>query len=154
MDKRLDIPAPIRQKLILTTVVGIVCMLTGLAMFIFAKDQIMLLLSASVCVLCIAKTYSLFRLAIKKEYETVEGTCVGISPKPMRKYRKIRIMDDEGNESAVLLNKQSKVKIGYRYRFFFKQTQRFSLGSEYLDAAMSSDHFLGYEELGELKTEE
>ena len=51
------------------------------------------------------------------------------------------------------LYKQSKVKIGYRYRFFFRQTQRFSLGSEYLDTAMSSDHFLGYEELGEFAAE-
>lgn len=74
-------------------------------------------------------------------------------PKPLRKYRKIKIMDDNGNESTMLLGKQSKVKIGYRYRFYFKETQRISLGSEYLDSAMSSDCFLGYEELGEFSTQ-
>lgn len=60
---------------------------------------------------------------------------------------------ENGNESTMLLGKQSKVKIGYRYRFYFKETQHISLGSEYLNSAMSSDHFLGYEELGEFTAE-
>lgn len=89
------------------------------------------------------------RIISSEEYETVEGTCVVVLPKPLRRYRKIKIMDDKGNESSMLLGKQSKVKIGYRYRFYFKETQHISLGSEYLDSAMSSDSFLGYEELGE-----
>ena len=62
-------------------------------------------------------------------------------------------MDGDGNESTMLLGKQSKVKIGYRYRFYFKETQHISLGSEYLNSAISSDHFLGYEELGEFAAE-
>ena len=96
---------------------------------------------------------SYYRVLSEKKYEVVEGTCVGIVPKPLRKFRKIRIMDDEGNESALLLPKQSKVTIGDRYRFYFKQTQRISLGSEYFDAAMSSDCFLGYEQIGETAAE-
>ena len=61
----------------------------------------------------------------------------------------VTVMDDEGNESSLLLSKQSKVKIGDRYRFYFKQTQRITFGSEYFNAAMSSDCFLGYEAIGE-----
>ena len=143
-------PAPLRRKFYMTGLLGLLCLLIGIAVYFFSKDSTMLLLSGVVCVLSMLRAYSILRTITGKQYETVEGTCVGIMPKPLRKYRKIRIMDDEGNESAVLLNKQSKVKIGYRYRFFFQKTQRFSLGSEYLDTAMSSDHFLGYEELGEL----
>lgn len=154
MQKMKDAPAPLRRKLFLTVLLGFVCLLIGLTVFIFAKDQIMLLLSVAVCLLSIAKAYSIFRLIVKEEYETVEGTCVGITPKPLRKYRKIRIMDGDGNESSLLLGKQSKIKIGFRYRFFFKKTQRLTLGSEYFDTALSSDCFLGYEELGELKTDE
>ena len=59
-------------------------------------------------------------------------------------------MDDEGNESALLLGKHSKIQIRFRYRFYFKKTQRLTLGSEYFDSDLSSDCFLGYEELGEL----
>jgi len=53
----------------------------------------------------------------------------------------------------MLLGKQLKVKIGYRYRFYFKKTQHISLGNEYLNSAIFSDHFLGYEELGEFSGE-
>ena len=81
----------------------------------------------------------------QREYEVVEGTCVGIVPKMLGRYRKIKIMDDEANESTLLLDKQSKIKIGDRYRFYFKKTTRVTLGNEYFDSALSSDCFLGYE---------
>lgn len=150
MKKINEAPAPLKHKMFLTVIIGILDLLIGVAVYLFSKDRTMLLLSGIVCVLSILRAWSILSTITGKQYETVEGTCVGIMPKPLRKYRKIRIMDDDGNESAVLLNKQTKVKIGYRYRFFFQKIQRFSLGSEYLDTAMSSNHFLGYEELGEL----
>ena len=65
--------------------------------------------------------------------------------------KEILLLDDEGNESALLLGKHSKIQIGFRYRFYFKKTQRLTLGSEYFDSALSSDCFLGFEELGELE---
>lgn len=150
MDKIKAAPPPLMRKLFLTVLVGVLCLLVGIAMCIFAKDRIMLFLSGVVCLFSLAKAFSLYLVLSEKKYEIVEGTCVGIVPKPMRRFRKIRIMDDEGNESALLLSKQSKVKIGDRYRFYFKQTQRITFGSEYFDAAMSSDCFLGYEKIGEL----
>ena len=149
----LNAPAPLRRRLILTVLLGFACLLIGLAVFLLSKDKIMLLLSTAVCILSFCRAYTFYRAISKKEYEVVEGTCVGIVPKPMRKYRKIRIMDDEGAESALLLDKHSKIKIGFRYRFYFKSTQRLTLGSEYFDAALSSDCFLGYEELGEIGTD-
>lgn len=148
MEKLKDTPIPLKRKLFLTILIGFLCLLVGIAMCIFARDRIMLFLSGAVCLLSFVKAAMLYRVISEKKYEVTEGTCVGISPKPLRKFRKIRIMDDEGNETSLLLSKQSKVKIGDRYRFYFKQTQRISLGSDYFDAAMSSDCFLGYELLG------
>jgi hypothetical protein len=93
---------------------------------------------------------SLYYLIAKQKYETVEGTCVGIGVKPLRKYRTVKLMDDAGIESSLRLGKQTKIKIGFRYRFYLKKTERlYSVGSEYFDAALSSDQFLGFEELGE-----
>lgn len=154
MEKIKEAPAPLKRKLFLTCIVGTVCLLVGLAMFLFLKDKMMLFLSLAVCVFSAGKVIDFYRVITGEKYEIVEGTCVAVMPKPLRKYRKIKIMDDNGNESTMLLGKQSKVKIGYRYRFFFKETQHISLGSEYLDSAMSSDCFLGYEELGEFAAEE
>lgn len=154
MGKVKEAPAPLKRRLFLTCIVGTVCLLVGIAMFLFLKDRMMLFLSLAVCVFSAGKVIDYYRVITGEKYEIVEGTCVAVMPKPLRKYRKIKIMDDNGNESTMLLGKQSKVKIGYRYRFFFKETQHISLGSEYLDSAMSSDHFLGYEELGEFAAEE
>lgn len=145
MDKLKEAPASLKRKLFLTVLAGVLCLMIGAAMYIFAKDRVMLFLSAAVCVFSLVKAFVLYHVLGEKKYEVIEGICVGIVPKPMRRFRKIRIMDDEGNETSLLLSKQSKVKIGDRYRFYFKQTQHISLGSEYFDAAMSSDCFLGYE---------
>lgn len=153
MEKIKNAPFPLRRKFYITGLLGLLCLLIGIAVYFFSKDRTMLLLSGVVCILCILRAYSIFRIITDEQYETVEGTCVGIMPKPLRKYRKVRIMDDEGNESSLLLNKQSKVKIGYRYRFYFKKTQRLTLGNEYIDSSLSSDCFLGYEELGEYAAE-
>lgn len=153
MGKIKDAPAPLRRKLFLTCIVGAVCLLVGVVMFLFLKDRMMLFLSMAVCLLSFDKAIDYYRVISGAEYEIVEGTCVAIIPKPLRKYRKIKIIDDNGNESTMLLGKQSKVMIGYRYRFYFKETAHISLGSEYLDSAMSWDFFLGYEELGEFVAE-
>ncbi len=141
-------PAPLRQKFWLTGMVGILCLLVGIAMFLLWKDRTMLFLSFAVFAMCIGKAMSYRRILTDGAYEVVEGTCVAISSKPMRRYRKIKIMDNDGNEGALLLSKQAKIKIGYRYRFYFSDTQRLTIGNEYIDSSLSSDYFLGYEELG------
>jgi hypothetical protein len=68
-------------------------------------------------------------------------------PKLLTKFRKIKLVDEEGNETAFLLSKQSKITVGERYRFYFKKTTRLTLGNEYFDSALSSDCFLGYEKI-------
>ena len=153
MGKIKDAPAPLKRKLFLTGIIGTGCLLIGAALCFIRMDRIMLFLSLAVFAASAGRALSYYRIITDKSYKTVEGVCVSVVPKPLRKYRKIKIMDGDGNEYTMLLGKQSKVKIGYRYRFYFKETQHISLGSEYLDSAMSSDHFLGYDVLGELAAE-
>ena len=145
MDKWTTFPAPLKRKMILTALIGVGCLLVGVAFTIFAKDTMMLFLSIAVCAFSFYKSFSMYQVARKKEYEIVEGTCTSIVPKLLRKFRKIKITDDEGNEMTLLLNQQSKVAIGERYRFYFKKTTRMTIGNEYFDSALSSDCFLGYE---------
>lgn len=150
-DKWTSFPAPLKRKMLLTAIVGIGCLLVGVAFTIFAKDMMMLFLSIAVCGFSLYKTFTMFRVASKKDYEIVEGTCSAIVPKLITKFKKIKITDDEGNETTLLLSKQSKVSIGERYRFYFKKTTRVTLGNEYFDSALSSDCFLGYEPITENK---
>ena len=154
MDLIKTAPASLQRKLLLTALTGVLFLLVGIAMFLFSKDVIMLALSAAVCVGAFWKALTLFHVIVKEKYEIVEGTCVGISQNPVRKYRKIKIVDDSGNESSLLMGKQDKIKIGYRYRFYFKNTDRLTLGSSYLDTALSSDCFIGFEELGKFRDTE
>ena len=149
MGKLKKAPFVLQRKLFLTFGIGVLCLVVGLSVAIFLKDRVMMALSAAVCLFSFLKGISLFRLIVKQQYEVVEGTCVSIANQMIRKYRKIKIMDDNGTESSLLLSKQAKIKIGYRYRFYFKDTQRLTIGSEYFDSALSSDCFLGFEELGE-----
>lgn len=150
-DKWTSFPSPLKRKMILTALVGIGCLLVGIAFTVIAKDKMMLLLSIAVCAFSFYKAFAMFRIASKKDYEIVEGTCTVIVPKLLNKFRKIKITDDEGNETTLLLAKQSKVAIGERYRFYFKKTTRVTLGNEYFDSALSSDCFLGYEPITENK---
>lgn len=145
MDKWNGFPTPLKRKMLLSALVGIGCLLVGVAFTIFAKDTMMLILSGAVCAFSMFKAFTMYRVASKKDYEVVEGTCSAIVPKLLPKFRKIKITDDEGNETTLLLSKQSKVSIGERYRFYFKKTTRVTLGNEYFDSALSSDCFLGYE---------
>lgn len=154
MDKIKNAPAPLQRKLLLTVLIGGLCLLVGIAMFLFSKDVMMLALSAAVCVGALWKGLTLFRVISKEQYEIVEGICVSVSQNPIRKYRKVKIMDGAGVESSLLLGKQDRIKIGYRYRFYFKDTDRLTLGNGRLDAALSSDCFIGYEEMGEYVAED
>ena len=154
MEKWKSASAPLKNKILLMAFVGVGCLLVGIALCIFSKDTMMLFLSLGVFGFSVYKAFSIYRLIIKNEYEVVEGTCVGIVPKMLGRYRKIKIMDDEANESTLLLDKQSKIKIGDRYRFYFKKTTRVALGNEYFDTALASDCFLGYEAVDAIDSEQ
>lgn len=144
-----DFPPVLFRKWIFTLAVGVCCLGVGSVYFFFARDGVLMGLSGLVFGFSLLRGILLYRTISSQDYETVEGTCVAISNRLLRKCRRIKIMDDQGIESTLLLAKQTKIKIGYQYRFFFKKNARSSLGSEYLDTALSTDCFLGYEELGQ-----
>lgn len=145
MDKWTDFPTPLKRKIFLTVLIGVCCLIIGGAFALFAKDAMMLILSIAICAFSSYKAFTMHRVASQRDYEIVEGTCSAITPKLFTKFRKIKITDDDGNEIALILNKQSKLSIGERYRFYFKKTTRVTLGNEYFDSTLSSDCFLGYE---------
>lgn len=84
--------------------------------------------------------------ATHKNYEVVEGICAGISTPMLRRYRKVHLIDSHGTEITLLLSKSARLKIGSPYRFYFQKGARPAVGNEYLDAALSTNNFLGYEE--------
>ena len=47
----------------------------------------------------------------------------------------------------MLLSKTAKFQISARYRFYFQKGSQPAVGNDYLDAALSTNSFLGYEVL-------
>ena len=144
-----DCPRVLLQKLCFTFLIGVGCLVVGAISYIVAQDTVLLALSGFLSIGCVWRSWSLYRMIAGRNYTVSEGVCVGVTTKPMRRYRSVRLMDCVGMEASLLLDKRTRVKIGYCYRIYFKQEQRPSLGSEYLDTALSGDCFLGIEELGE-----
>lgn len=139
-------PAPLRQRFYLLIVVGITFLIAGICVSIIFNDTVMLVLSVIVCVFCFIKAGCHYMTVINSRYETISGVCVSVTPRFLRRQKKIKINDVDGNERTLLLSKHSRVKTGVRYNFYFKTVKHISIDNDYFDALLSSDCFLGYEE--------
>ena len=58
-------------------------------------------------------------------------------------------MDDAAIETTLKLAKNCKFNIGDRYRLYFDKRNQYKTGSGFLDTALSTGNFLGYELLPE-----
>ena len=148
-----DCPRVLFRKTLLTLLTGTGCFLFGIAYYLYAADRIFLILSCMVLLISLYKSFHIYSIVAKKGYETVEGICIGITAKLIGKCNKVKMMDDKGIESMLYLNKSCKLKIGYRYKLYFSQGSQINIGSEYLNTALATDSFLGYEDLGEFEKE-
>ena len=147
MERWKQSPPVLQRKCLLTFLVGIISMVIGIVVYLSADDRILLIMSG--VILCVSLIYckNIFELAVHRRYEIVEGICTGISTPMLRRYRKIQLMDEKGAVSTLLLSKSGKFRIGSRYRFYFQKDNQPAIGNDYLDAALSTNSFLGYEEL-------
>lgn len=148
MEQKKTYPRVLTHKVLFTALIGAGCSAVGAAYYLSRRDGTLLLLSGLVFLLCLLRAVGLHRTIAAGKYEVVEGTCIGVSAKPLHRQLRVRMMDADGLETTLSLGRQAKVKIGFRYRFYFKQDQRLTLGNEFLDTALATDQLLGFEELG------
>ena len=136
-------PFVLRRKILLTFLAGLASIALSLIIFIITTDHILLVL-----------VRSLWSTIARGQYEIVEGVCSSVVSPMMRQYRKIQLIDEQGAERTLLLSKSAKFQIGARYRFYFQSSSHPTVGNDYLDAALSTNSFLGYEALGEPAVQE
>ncbi len=141
------VPPVLYKKIWLTGLIGAGCMLFGTVYFFKIGDRILLILSLLVFFFCIGKAVFLFQIVKKQRYEAMEGTCIGITQRTFEKTQTIRLMDDNGIESTLRLPKGCKIKIGGQYRLYFSQRNSSWTGNHYLDTALMTGGFLGYEHI-------
>lgn len=142
-----SIPPVLRRKLLLTLLAGLSSVLVSLAIYLSAGDRVLLVLSGLILAACVLWSRRIWHTAIKGEYETICGTCTGVSSPMLRQYRKVQLQDEQGRETTLLLSRSAKVQVGARYCFYLQKGAERLTGNDYLDTALSTSSFLGYEEL-------
>lgn len=147
MNRINSIPGPLLRKIILTPLLGAVCMIFGLAMYLGAGDRTLLILSGVLLAMCVFKSIQYYHIASTRHYKTVCGTCVRITPQVAGRLRRVYLMDDLGVEITLRLPKQHRFTIGSRYRFYFAEVIGMNIGGEYLSALLAAGGFLGYEQI-------
>ena len=119
----------------------------SLVIFLIANDRIILVLGGLLFICCVFRSKSIWTLISNDRYEMVEGVCSGVTSPPFRRYRKIHLLDGNGAEFTLLLDRNERFHIGTPYRFYFQKDARPLVGNPYLDASLSTNTFLGYEEI-------
>ena len=145
MNKWTEFPKPLKKRIVLVGFVGLTCLFVGITFCIFAKDMIMLILSIGIFLFSTYKVITLYRVVSKGEYESVEGVCTSIAPKLFGKYRKVKIVDEEKKERALMVAKGTNIKVGDNCRFYFTKTEKMTIGNEHFILSDFSDCLLGYE---------
>lgn len=147
MEKQATLPNALRHKVFLTLITGAASFLIAITVFAGSGDRILLCLGTILFFLCIGKGYLLWRTLSMGDYETVIGVCIEITQPPLCRCRKITIISEHDTQLTLLLGKQTRIFIGSPYRFYFRKDTGFNWGSDYLNSALATDLFLGYEQL-------
>ena len=145
MEQWLNSPFTLRLKVFLILFMGIGSLFIAAIVFFLSHDRLLLVLSGIIFGGCLFRSAGLLVVLLRGDYETITGICTAVSSLPLRRYRKIELTDSQGAAIILLLGKQVKIKPGGCYCFYFRKSSRPSLGSEYLDASLSTDLFLGYD---------
>ena len=109
----------------------------------------LILWSAAICLFGILYAYHLLRCGERQEYEIVEGVIYELKGRhsPGRVYQ-VGIRLGDGQAVQLLMDKQYRLRIGGRYRFYFNpKRQNAFFGISGLDAALNTGSFYGAEEL-------
>ena len=142
-----ETPFVLRRKILLTFLAGIASIVVSLVIFTVTADHILLVLGGIIFAASLVLGKSLWSTAARGQYEVVEGVCAGVSTPMLRRYHKIQLIDEQGAERTLLLSKTAKFQIGAHYRFYLKKGNRPTVGNDYLDAALSTNSFLGFDVL-------
>lgn len=141
------IPWVLKRRFLVTLLAGIGTAAVSLVIFLLADDYIILVLGGVLLICCAFRSRILWKLISDEHYETVQGVCTGISSPTFWRYRKIYLLDGYGAEFTLLLDRNARFHIGVQYCFYFQKETNPLMGMPYLDAVLSTNAFLGYEEV-------
>lgn len=123
--------------------------MVGLAAFSALQDRMLLWIGALLALGTLLRCLSFYRIVQAEAYEAVEGVCIELGSVRLRKRRKVRLLQEDGNEYAVLLDKRTPLWVGNRYRIYFRREDNGSQAACLFPCFAAEDRFLGLEDMGE-----
>lgn len=144
-----DWPAALRNRWFLYGAAGAGFLLVGLAAFSVLHDRMLLGISGLLALCTLLRCLAFYQMVRADAYEVVEGVCIELGHAGLRKRRKVRLLQEDGNEYAVLLDKRTPLRIGNRYRIFFRCENTSDQALEIFPNFVAEDRFLGLENMGE-----
>ena len=147
MKKFHEWPAVLQQRWLLSGAAGLCFLAVGLVVFIALHDRALLMISVLLALCTALRCIFFYRMARSDSYEVVEGVCIELERPGMKKQRSVRLLQMDGNEYAVMLDKRTPLRIGNLYRLYFRQAPPSQMSG--LERYLSQDQFLGLEDLGE-----
>lgn len=146
MEKWTQFPSIFRRQILVSGFTGIGCSVFAAVVHFLSKDHILLMLSGVIFIFCLGKCVSLWSVAAAGRYHIVEGICQMPKGYALR-YRKVQIIDQEGNSTTVMIDRKAGLKNGAYYRLYFQSGITNSTGNSKMDAVMLSDALIGFEEV-------
>lgn len=141
------IPKPLFWRLLLTFLAGGGCFLIGLVFFLREGDMHFFTLSILLFLFSCGKGILFFLQVKKKAYIVLEGICTDVRMNLLGGTQDISLADAEGNEHCLVIGKEHKIRTGYSYRFYFRDSDGISPGrNPLLKKALLTDNLLGVEE--------
>ena len=142
------IPKPLFWRLLLTFLAGGGCFLIGFIFFLREGDMPFFALSILLFLFSCGKDILFFLQVKKKAYTVLEGICMDVRMNLLGGTQNISLADAEGNEHCLVIGKDHKIRTGYSYRFYFRDSDGISPGrNPLLKKALLTDNLLGVEEM-------
>lgn len=142
------IPELFADRVLKMSILSFLILVLGIFSGIYTKSPGFICWSVLLGAALFFRALRLFYTAAKGEYETVEGTVLGITGRhtPGR-FQKIKIVSLKGKETYLLLEKNVHLENGKGYRFYFNKKENVLSGIRAVDAVLNTDSFYGYEEI-------
>ena len=139
----------LRRQWLLTGAVGGLFLLVGLAVFFSLGDRVLLMLSGmlTLCTLLYCAEY--YRTVRCQRYQVSEAVCIALGRPSIGRRREFRLLFQDGREAVVTWDKRVNLRIGRRYRIFYRLDCAQPHGGAGLHDLPAGNLLLALEDLGE-----
>lgn len=142
-------PAVLRRRWLLTGAVGGLFLLVGLAAFFSLGDRVLLMLSGMLTLCTLLHCVEFYRTVRRRRYQAIEATCIALGRPSIGRRREIRLLLQDGREVVVTWDKRVNLRIGRRYRIFYRLDCAQPHGGAGLHDLPAGNLLLALEDLGE-----